>query len=321
MSLVRFSSGDIPESRRSGRYGEILNAVLNLRVESLDDAPLQVDTAMRLMSNGMVAAISHLSPLSMNRTAAHVADGNDNYVLSMPLTGDAFYRQRGADVVCKPGEAILLPGEEPSYIANGKMARLSLSIPRSLLDAATKGRNRQVGTPLGHSPALNLLCSYARALTDEAIDLPPSIEALATSHICDLLALALGDDAGNSDGDMRPGIRAARLQLIHEDILRNLHRHDLSLERVARRAGISARYVQAIFKAEGTTFREFVLSMRLERAHARLADPSAGNVPISEVAYSCGFGDLSYFNQTFRRRYAMTPSDLRRGHDATSSTR
>ena len=33
---------------------------------------------------------------------------------------------------------------------------------------------------------------------------------------------------------------------------------------------------------------------------------------ISSVAFDVGFGDLSYFNRTFRRRYGATPSEIRR---------
>jgi AraC-like DNA-binding protein len=29
------------------------------------------------------------------------------------------------------------------------------------------------------------------------------------------------------------------------------------------------------------------------------------------VDYECGFGDLSYFNRAFRRRYGATPTDVR----------
>jgi AraC-like DNA-binding protein len=29
------------------------------------------------------------------------------------------------------------------------------------------------------------------------------------------------------------------------------------------------------------------------------------------VAFDVGFGDLSYFNRTFRRRYAATPMEIR----------
>lgn len=319
MGVMRFSSRELPESRRSSRYRELLGAVLNLELDSLDDEPLEVDAAMRLMSDGTVVAVSELSPLSMDRTAAHVADGNDNYVLSIPLNGDAFYRQRGKEVVCKPGEGVLILGDEPSYIANRKMARLSLSIPRATLEAAVGSHGTIGGLSLPESPALGLLASYSRVLTDGKTELTPELESLAVSHICDLFALAMGGDTGNNDVDMRPTIRAARLQLIREDILRNLHRHDLSLERVARRAGISTRYVQAILRGEGLTFRDFVLDQRLERAHAILSNPKTYLLPISEIAYSCGFGDLSYFNQTFRRRYAMTPSDVRKASQSVSN--
>ena len=33
--------------------------------------------------------------------------------------------------------------------------------------------------------------------------------------------------------------------------------------------------------------------------------------PSSAVASEAGFGDLSYFNQAFRRRYDAAPSDVR----------
>ena len=29
------------------------------------------------------------------------------------------------------------------------------------------------------------------------------------------------------------------------------------------------------------------------------------------MAFECGFGDLSYFNRAFRRRYHATPTDVR----------
>jgi AraC-like DNA-binding protein len=33
--------------------------------------------------------------------------------------------------------------------------------------------------------------------------------------------------------------------------------------------------------------------------------------PISDIAFACGFGDLSYFNRVFRRQYGATPSRVR----------
>jgi AraC-like DNA-binding protein len=54
-----------------------------------------------------------------------------------------------------------------------------------------------------------------------------------------------------------------------------------------------------------------VLEQRLYRAHRTIADPRRADRMISAIAFAAGFGDLSYFNRTFRRRFGMTPSDVR----------
>ena len=33
--------------------------------------------------------------------------------------------------------------------------------------------------------------------------------------------------------------------------------------------------------------------------------------PISAIAYSCGFGDLSGFNRAFKEAYGVSPRELR----------
>jgi AraC-like DNA-binding protein len=42
-----------------------------------------------------------------------------------------------------------------------------------------------------------------------------------------------------------------------------------------------------------------------------LRDPRCATRRIGEIAYDVGFGDLSYFNRAFRRRYGVTPSEVR----------
>ena len=46
---------------------------------------------------------------------------------------------------------------------------------------------------------------------------------------------------------------------------------------------------------------------RVVRAHRMLTDPRHRAEKITTVAYSCGFGDVSYFNRVFRRHYGLTP--------------
>ncbi len=69
-------------------------------------------------------------------------------------------------------------------------------------------------------------------------------------------------------------------------------------------------------------FSEFVLRMRLMRAHRMLSDVRCAGLNISTIAYAVGFGDLSYFNRSFRNRFGLTPSGLRhsrRGNQTETS--
>jgi AraC-like DNA-binding protein len=103
----------------------------------------------------------------------------------------------------------------------------------------------------------------------------------------------------------------SRLRAIKADIVKNLTDRLLSIETVAQRQGITPRYVSMLFESDATTFSEFVLIQRLNRAHRMLIDARFSDRTVSSVAFEAGFGDLSYFNRAFRRRYGATPSDVR----------
>jgi AraC-like DNA-binding protein len=49
----------------------------------------------------------------------------------------------------------------------------------------------------------------------------------------------------------------------------------------------------------------------------KLADPENCGRSIAEIAFASGFGDISWFNNSFKKRYGMTPSDIRMAAVAT----
>ena len=51
-----------------------------------------------------------------------------------------------------------------------------------------------------------------------------------------------------------------------------------------------------------------LLELRLRKAADLLAHPGER---ISDIAFACGFNDLSYFNRCFRRRFGLTPTAAR----------
>jgi AraC-like DNA-binding protein len=46
--------------------------------------------------------------------------------------------------------------------------------------------------------------------------------------------------------------------------------------------------------------------------HRMLSDPRLADRSIGSIAFDVGFGDLSYFNRTFRGRYGATPGEIRK---------
>ena len=127
----------------------------------------------------------------------------------------------------------------------------------------------------------------------------------------DLIAATIAATRGvraNAEGH---GIAAARLRAIMTDICAHLSDGELSVAEVAQRQCVTPRYVHKLFENEGLTFSSFVLGQRLSRAHRMLSDPSRADRNISTIAFAVGFGDLSYFNRTFRRHYGVTPGEVR----------
>ena len=143
-------------------------------------------------------------------------------------------------------------------------------------------------------PALDLTSQHA--MTRQMMELV----ALLAESGCEVLSRTSGANYGT-----------ARLQLIQAQVLENLNDCGLTIASVARRASMGPRHLQRLFQQTGTTFSEYVLEQRLVLAHRRLSAPGTRGEKISAIALDCGFGDLSYFNRSFRKRFGMTPSEWR----------
>ena len=78
-----------------------------------------------------------------------------------------------------------------------------------------------------------------------------------------------------------------------------------------RRQGVTPRYIQRLFESEGTTFSDFVRGSRLDLAYRLLHERDLVSTTIATIAYDAGFSDISSFNRAFRRRFELTPSEVR----------
>ena len=84
----------------------------------------------------------------------------------------------------------------------------------------------------------------------------------------------------------------------------------LTIEDIAASAGISVSTLLRLYHdILRTTPIQYVLKYRLEQICDELRlEPDSS---IAEIAYSCGFNDISYFNRCFLKAYGETPSSYR----------
>jgi AraC-like DNA-binding protein len=91
----------------------------------------------------------------------------------------------------------------------------------------------------------------------------------------------------------------------------NFHK-SISLTEVARLTNMTDVSFSRFFKTRtGITFMDSLLEMRLGHASRLLIDTTES---ISEVAYDCGFNNISNFNRLFKKKKGCTPKEFRENY-------
>lgn len=101
------------------------------------------------------------------------------------------------------------------------------------------------------------------------------------------------------------------MQTIQAQIRNGFSQPELSVKLIAAKLGVSPRYVQELLHKAGTTFTDRVKDLRLQKAHAMLTDRNCDHLRIIDIAYACGFSEVSYFNRCFRQRFGDVPKSYR----------
>ncbi|SCB56064.1 AraC-binding-like domain-containing protein [Bradyrhizobium shewense] len=161
-------------------------------------------------------------------------------------------------------------------------------------------------------PALRHLKRYLESVLDpNDAGSDPDLDRHIGTTVLDLLALTLGASRDAAEIATLRGLRAARLREILAEIRTNFTNPAFSPRSLAQKIGLSPRYIQAVLHETGASFTERVLELRLQHARTALMSRQHGGLKVSEIAYACGFNDISYFNQAFRRRFGASPTQFR----------
>jgi AraC-like DNA-binding protein len=273
--------------------------------------------------------VTRLGPLSLGaahgtsgsflRTRSLLSDGCDDLVLVTAAVGDVLTVQRGRTIELRPSQMCLMSLDDVAECGLSDGGRFTaLRIPRPDLLGIYRETEDKLSKPLAGSPHLReVVAGYFALSAGTAASLDAVGQMTMARHLTELVGLLLRAERDEAPA-LRDGYGAARLQLIQAQVLERLGDGDLTITSAARRAGSTPKQVQRLFGPTGVTFAEFVLEQRLLLARRLLSGPSRRPEKIGSVAHDAGFGDLSYFNRTFRKRFGMTPSEWRDAQPACS---
>jgi AraC-like DNA-binding protein len=308
---LRFSTKAMPGA---AWREEFARGFLRVDIEPEQHDRFQADATIRAFP-GLKIASCTISASHWRRTRTLLDPGTEYFGLMFGMEGPALLSQRGRTLELGAGDAATCSHAQPADLVlpceNGR--HVGLVVPFKPMAALVPDLEGTIPRRIArHSDPLRLLVGYLDALADAATLADPELCRTVVTHVHDLIALALGAGRDGAEIASGRGLRAARLRAVKTDVLANLASHELSAATIAKRQGITPRYVHMLFEAEGTTFSHFVVGRRLALARRLLSDPRHDRRTITEIAFEAGFGDLSYFNRVFRRSFGMTPRDARR---------
>ena len=185
-------------------------------------------------------------------------------------------------------------------------------MPQAWVDARLARPDLLSGAVLPHdSPLTRILAGYLTVAFEPSGYISPSARAMFAEHMINLVTEALGAQQSRELPPSRAR-RAALFAFAKKLIALRFSEPDLRPEHLASALGISARMLHRVFAEHGETVMKAVLGERIQRAAKLLTQPAARERTITDIAFACGFNDVSHFGRAFEARVGLTPSQWRR---------
>lgn len=176
---------------------------------------------------------------------------------------------------------------------------IDADLRRSARHAANHDQTRPGPKAVGREIALSpdLVEAFGHAAT--ALLDPARAPALARHRILEILLLVTEAPAAR-------GLFAATFRGRAEDIVRQHPARSWRVEQLAQAMGLGASTLRRRLAAEGGSFRELVLSARMDVAQDLLTHEA---YTVAQAAQAAGYSSRSHFARRFRAAHGVRPSE------------
>ena len=251
------------------------------------------------------------TPHVHRRTPRQIRQAEGIYFQIAVLTrGAGSLQQDGRLAELRPGDFVVYENSRPfTWTFTQPWSVAVLSIPGNAVRLADGERRAVSARPLSGRDGLSgVVGRFVLDLVRHASHLDEAQSERVLAHAADLVISLLATPGNTEYADAADRTMKTRIKAY---ITEHLCDPALNPAEIAAAVNISTRYLHKLFEADHHTVSLYIKGLRLERARRDLLDPRLAGRPISAIAYSCGFGDLSGFNRAFKQAYALSPNELR----------
>lgn len=216
----------------------------------------------------------------------------------------------------RPGSVTLIPaGQDARWDIGGSLDAIHLYVSPARLRALAEESDLPLpSTLIDRTGFADPVGSQILAFIAEELEAPSVLDALYAEQLSALVCTHLL--RMHSTGARRPnnvfqgGLARARLSRVLA-IMEERLSDDLPLGELAEVAGLSPfHFLRAFRQATGSTPHRRLVELRIDRAITLL---TGSDVPLAEIAVTCGFASHSHMSTWFRRLKDTTPARIRAG--------
>ncbi len=296
------------KAKQTERFAQNLRGICGSFDVDQDDAPLQ-GSAVGQNKSGLDLAIVDQNARAIHRRSHNIKrDPGNHFFLVMQDEGSAGMTQDNCAITLTKGDMYLVDSTRPSsFYYHGKRSRqISLHLPRKET-LARFGKRVNGGMHISaRDPLAQAMCAIlTELLKGENQSHGQVAEAFHSVFGAYLFNRSIG----------QPGQLSQDRQIINRAlsiIQQHFEDPDFAPRDLAELTGVSLRRLQRAFHCLDTSPYRRLQEARLSAASVLLRETQDwSQTSITDVAFDCGFNDLSTFYRHFKARYGCTPKEWR----------